>query len=209
LAVVAIAWNAMLMAQYRSGVIPRNEPTSFSEILRRQAELYTRPPFFYPFAFPANALFAWRTGLPIDRYDLLGPEPLRTELDLPFDRNIARFFLEGWGEPAGLPAASAWWTAASPATLVVPLKLPSGPSVRVDVEARARLVDPPRRPRITVRVNGHDIGTFDADPDAPSVATFSTTRDAWMDGFNRVSFISDEPALPIAVHRVAIRSESR
>jgi hypothetical protein len=58
-------------------------------------------------------------------------------------------------------------------------------------------------------VNGHDIGTFDADPDAPSVATFSTTRDAWMDGFNRVSFISDEPALPIAVHRVAIRSESR
>ena len=31
----------------------------------------TRSPFVYPFAFPANVWFAWREGLPVDRYDLL------------------------------------------------------------------------------------------------------------------------------------------
>jgi hypothetical protein len=205
--VAAIAWNYSLMAQYRSGAISRTEPVTFTELLQQQAELVTQPPFFYPFAFPANVLFAWRTGLPIDRYDLLGTESLKNELDLKLEGNAARFFLEGWGAPITGEGSSAWWTAASPATLVLPLTLTSERRVRVDVESRARLVDPVRRPRITVKVNDREIGSFVADPEKPSMATMSSPREAWIDGFNRVSFVCEEPFLPLAIHRISIRSE--
>jgi hypothetical protein len=206
-AVAAIAWNYALMAQYRSGAISRTEPMSFADILQAQAAHYTASPFFYPFAFPANVLFAWRTGLPIDRYDLLGPEMPRSEIELKLEGNAGRFFLDGWGLPTGGEGGSAWWTAASPATLVLPLALPSDRRVRVEVEARARRVEPVRRPRITVLVNNREIGSFEADPDKPSIATITSPREAWIDGFNRVSFVSDEPFVPLAVHRIAVRPE--
>jgi hypothetical protein len=206
-AVAAIAWNFTLMAQYRSGAISRTEPVTFTEMLQHQAELYTKPPYFYPFAFPANALFAWRTGLPIDRYDLLGPEALRAEIDLKLEGNAGRFFLEGWGAPITGEGGSAWWTAASPATLVLPLALPTQGDVRVDIEARARLVTPVQRPRVTVLVNNREIGSFVADPDKPSIASLSSPREVWIDGFNRVSFVSEEPFRPLAIHRIRVGPE--
>jgi len=206
-AAAAIAWNYLLMEQYRSGVLPRHEPVAFADIIKRQAEIYTRPPFFYPFAFPANALFAWRTGLPIDRYDLLGPERLRSEIDLELDRAASRFLLDGWGEPAGDRTESAWWIAASPATLVLPLELPPSNGVRVEITARSRLVDPVRRARVTLLVNGRAVGSFVAEADKPSTATLSTPRDAWIDGFNRVSFAIEDPFLPVAIYRIGIRPE--
>jgi hypothetical protein len=90
---------------------------------------------------------------------------------------------------------------------VLPLALPADRAVRVEVEARARLVEPVRRPRVRVMVNGREIGSFVADPDKPSIATITSPRDAWIDGFNRVSFVVEEPFLPLAIHRIAIRSE--
>ncbi len=81
IAAAAIGWNQLLIAQYASGLL-RPELIAFSDIVRQQAAIATRPPFFYPFAFPANVWFAWRTGLPVDRYDLLGPEPLRAAIDV-------------------------------------------------------------------------------------------------------------------------------
>ena len=71
LAAAAVAWNYGLMVQYTAGMVPKDEPVSFARVVRQQAELLTRPPFVYPFAFPANVWFAWREGLPVDRYDLL------------------------------------------------------------------------------------------------------------------------------------------
>ena len=206
-AAAAIAWNYTLMAQYRSGAISRTEPMTFTEMLQQQADFSTRPPFFYPFAFPANAIFAWRTGLSIDRYDLLAPEPLRSEIDLTLEGNAGRFFLEGWGTPITGQGGSAWWTAASPATLVLPLALPSQRAVRVEIESRARLVDPVRRPRIIVLVNQREIGSFVADPDKPSIATIASPRDVWIDGFNRVALVCEEPFLPLAIHRITVRPE--
>jgi hypothetical protein len=206
-AIAAIGWNYALMAQYRGGAIPRTEAVSFADMMQRQAELFTKPPFFYPFAFPANVLFAWRTGLPIDRYDLLAPETLRHELDLVLGGNAGRFFLEGWGVPTTAEGGAAWWTAGSPATLVLPLRLAGSRPVRVEVESRARLIEPVRRPTITVMINNRAIGSFVADPDKPSIATLSSSRDAWIDGFNRVSFVAEEPFLPLAIRRISIRSE--
>jgi hypothetical protein len=203
-AAALLAWNALLMEQYRSGLIPRTEAVSFDRITRQQAEVYTRPPYFYPFAFPANALFAWRTGLPIDAYDLLGPERLQPSADLELEGNAGRFLLEGWGAPTGDETGSAWWIAASPATLVLPLRFPDDRRVRVDVRARTRLGDPVKHVPLAIVVNGHSIGTFTPEAAHSSSATFETAREIWIEGFNRLSFVSQEPVWPIAVYRVTV-----
>ena len=59
-----------------AGADVRRESRLERQIVRQQGTVLTRPPFIYPFAFPANVWFAWRTGLPVDRYDLLAPAPL-------------------------------------------------------------------------------------------------------------------------------------
>lgn len=203
----ALAWNCLLMIQYRDGLLPKNEAVSFADVTRRQAEVFTRPPFFYPFAFPANALFAWRTGLSIDRYDLLGVEPLQSGIDLPLEGNAGRFLLDGWGSPTGDQSGSAWWIDGSPATLVLPLKLPEDRPVRVEIQARSRLVTPAARGVLALEVNGHEVGTFTADAEQPSVASFSTPREIWINGFNRISLISREKFWPVAIYRITITPE--
>ena len=71
LVVAALWWNHLLMAQYTVGLLPKDEPVSFGRLVQQQADLHTRSPYVYPFAFPANVWFAWREGLPVDKYDLL------------------------------------------------------------------------------------------------------------------------------------------
>ncbi len=74
LVVAALWWNHLLMVQYTAGLLPKDEPVSFGRLVRQQADLHTRAPYAYPFAFPANVWFAWREGVPVDKYDLLSPE---------------------------------------------------------------------------------------------------------------------------------------
>jgi hypothetical protein len=204
LAVVAIGWNYLLMEQYRSGMLPRDRAVSFAEMTRQQAEVYTRPPYFYPFAFPANAVFAWRTELPIDRYDLLGVEPPRAAVDLAMEGRAGRFLLDGWGPLTGDTTGTAWWTAGSPATLTLPLRLPPDHAVRLTIDARSRLTSPEVRASMTVLVNNHPVGSFVAETEQPTSAVFTTSRAAWIDGFNRISLVTAEPFWPVAVYRIAV-----
>src|SRR5439155_6558533 len=45
----AIGWNVLLMMQYDRGMLPRDEAARFDTVVRNQAEVYVRPPYFYPF----------------------------------------------------------------------------------------------------------------------------------------------------------------
>jgi hypothetical protein len=205
MATALLSWNVLLMAQYRGGLSSAGRPVSFSEITRRQAELYTRPPYLYPFAFPANVLFAWRTGLPVDRYDLLGTELMRPALDLELGAEAGKFLLEGWGAPTGDETGDAWWISATPATLAVPLALPEDRRVRVVLKARTRLADPAVQPTLALVVNGREIGTFVPDAHHPSEHRFETaTAGWWIDGFNRVSLVTRGALWPVAVYRLQI-----
>jgi hypothetical protein len=201
---LALGWNALLMEQYRSGLLSPDRQVTFERITEQQANVYTRAPYFYPFAFPANAIFSWRTGLPVDAYDLLGPERLRPAADLKLEGSAGRFLLEGWGTPTGDDSGSAWWTAAPQATLVLPLRLPEFSPVRIDVRARARLAEPPLRVPVTVVVNGHSIGTFTPEAASPSVGTFETAPHVWVEGFNRVTFVTSDPTWPVAIYQVKV-----
>jgi hypothetical protein len=189
----AIAWNYWLMVQYTVGMIPKDAPVSFGAMVRQQADVHTRPPYLYPFALPANAWFAWREGLPIDRYELLAGEPRRAGLDLTLDRGAARFLLEGW-EAFGAEGGDAQaWTREREATLAVPLDLPAGRPVEVFLTARARLEEPPVAATIGVVVNGREIGRVTVPPAAPQEVSLRTGPDVgglWRAGYNRVTFVS-------------------
>lgn len=207
LAAGALSWNYLLMLQYRDGLLPKNAAVSFTEVIRQQGVVHTRPPYFYPFAFPANAWFAWRHGLPIDRYDLLGVEPLYAGIDLALEGHAGRFLLDGWGLPTGEHAGSAWWIDGSPATLTLPLKLPDDRAVRVQIRARSRLVTPVVRATLALHVNGREVGRFTADAEQPSVASISTPREVWIDGFNKIALISGQTFWPVAIYRITISAE--
>lgn len=136
-AAVAIQWNAYLMVQFNESMISKTGVVSFTDVIRRQVDLMTRTPFAYPFAFPANVWFAWRNGLPADRYDLLGPERLVRDFRLQMDEAAGRFLLDGWGEAErsrGTPPFRR--TSSRGASLAIPLDRPADGGVLVEISGR-------------------------------------------------------------------------
>jgi hypothetical protein len=187
----AVAWNYWLMVQYTIGTLPKDAPVSFSSMVRQQADVHTRPPFLYPFALPANAWFAWREGVPVDRYELLSREPIAPSLDLVFDRGADRFLLDGWGGAGSTPAGPARWTAARRSQLVVPVR-PSATGMTITLSAAARADDPPVLVQLALLVNGGEIGRFTVPPEL-SEARFpvpaTSVGRVLRAGYNRVTIV--------------------
>jgi hypothetical protein len=210
-AFAVVGWNQLLMAQYTGKMLPANEPPSFGQIVRQQGTIVTRPPFFYPFAFPANVWFAWRTGLPVDRYDLLQPAPLVRSLDLALDANATRYLMDGWGGRAADSWGDLRWIDGSRAELILPLDLSSDAPVTISVQARTRLLNPPVGATVSLSINGSPTGMFTPDAARPSTSTLAIApaTGVWKRGFNRFVFEksgeSGRPAPPVAVYRIAIR----
>jgi hypothetical protein len=194
LAVAALWWNYLLMVQYTVGALPKDEPFYFGRMVRQQAEVRTRPPYTYPFAFPANVLFSWRTGLPPDRYDVLGGEPLQSQLDLAFDARVERYLLDGWDAPGGDDWGSCWWIGGTPAVVIVPLDLPAGRDVEIEIQARTRFEEPAVAARLALEVNGHDIGSLTAGATEPTTTRFTVpagrVQTIWKAGYNRIALHS-------------------
>ena len=193
LVVAALWWNHLLMVQYTSGLLPKDEPVSFGRLVQQQAELHTRPPYVYPFAFPANVWFAWREGLPVDRYDLLSPEVPRAAFEMRFDRHGEKFLLDGWEAPTGDDWGSAWWIGRATATLAVPLTAPHG-GVAITLTTRTRLSEPPVQAALAIDVNGTQVGQFTAGVPAPTTATITVPADLatrlFRSGFNHIAIRS-------------------
>jgi hypothetical protein len=187
-------WNHLLMVQYAAGLLPKDEPVSFGRVVRQQAELHTRAPYFYPFAFPANAWFAWRESLPIDKYDLLAPEPALSAIDLVFDKRVEKFLLEGWDVPGGDDWGSCWWIGGTPATLALRLAPVGGRDIEITVQTRSRFEEPPMRALMAMEVNGREIGRFTAGVPDASAASFTVraaeSQRVFREGYNRLSFRS-------------------
>ncbi len=199
-AALFIAWNLLLMTQYQRQMLPRDEAVRFDVLVRQQADLVLKSPFMYPFAFPANALFAWREGLPIDRYDLLGPEPLRREMYLPLNDWGERFLLDGWQNGAGDSFGSAHFLAASSGTILVPLDVPPHLPFGVEVEARAAGEPRGATTRLDVSLNGRSFGDvmLEIGVAKPTRRTFIAPAGAklWRRGYNRVTISRPPDASP-------------
>ncbi len=230
LVIAPIAWNYLLMVQYTVGLLPKDEPVSFSRMVRGQADVHVRSWRFYPFAFPANAWFAWREGLPIDRYDLLSLEPSRSSIDLPMDREAERFLLEGWDAPGVEAGTPVWWIRDRRATVALPLSLLADRPIEIVVKARSRFEEPVMRADLGLQINDREVGQFA--PDAAQASDYRVVVPAnqaqtlFRNGFNRISFVSrgahrvdpadsrppgplarraGHPAWPVAIYRIQVR----
>jgi hypothetical protein len=201
-----VVWNQLLVTQYRSGMLHAGDAVSFGQIVRQQGALATRSPFFYPFAFPANAWFGWRNGLPIERYDLLGPEPLRPSLEIVFDASSNKYVMEGWGPRAGDEWGELRWIDGATADLLAPLDPPRNVPIELHIEWRARLMDPPSAAAVAVYVNGVKLGTASPAPTAPVVwSAGSHDAQVWHRGFNRIVLEKAGGTPPLGVYRLAIK----
>jgi hypothetical protein len=190
LAGVAV-WNYWLMIQYTVGTLPKDEPVSFAGMVRQQMAVQTRSPYVYPFALPASAWFAWREGVPIERFEQLAFEPRPRAIDQAMDRRVERFLLEGW-EP-GAEESGPHWIRDPRASLTLPFDPPGG-GVDVTINARTRLEEPAVNATIALEVNGFEIGRFVVPAAAPADFTTRVPADVvgrvWRAGYNRLTFVS-------------------
>jgi hypothetical protein len=159
-------------------------------MVRQQADLHARTTPFYPFAFPANLWFAWREGVPVDRYDVLALEPRVSSLDLALDRHVDRFLLEGWAGMTAQGEEPGWWIDGRQASLAVPLAVGSARAVRVTVVARSRYEEPVVEADLALLINGLEVGAFSPSATRSSEAQFTAPSTAFRDGFNRISIVS-------------------
>jgi hypothetical protein len=210
-AALAIAWNQLLVTQFARGMVARDAPVSFAQIIRQQAALVTSEPFVYPFAFPANALFAWRTGLPMAHYDLLGSERPRRALDLPMNADATRFLAAGWGRHVTDPFGDLRWIEGERAELLLPLGLPRDQPVTVAWSARTRRLEPRETATFALVVNGRETFRFTPDTDQASFYRFTVPAgdDLWIRGFNRIAFERRAGTPPVGVYYVRLGGEAR
>jgi hypothetical protein len=194
LAAAALLWNQWLMVQFTIGLLPKDAPVRFAAMVRQQADVHTAGSYFYPFAFPVNAWFAWRQVIPIDRYDVLASEPLPPSVDLVLDRRADRLLLDGWEAPGADPAAPSWWIRDRRATILVPLRVDEPRALEISVVARTRFEEPVVEALIGVEINGHEIGRMAASATTPSGETFRLPPEVVgrvvHAGYNRVTFVS-------------------
>jgi hypothetical protein len=193
LVAAALWWNHLLMVQYTAGMLPKDQPVSFGRIVRQQAELQTRSPYWYPFAFPANVWFAWREGVPVDKYDVLSPETPRATFSLVFDRTAEKYLLSGWDVPGGDDWGPAWWIGGTPALIAVPLD-PGDRDVTITIRSRTRFEEPPMIAALALDVNGVEVGRFTAGvPDATTAVITvpaAAAKRLFRRGFNQIGIRS-------------------
>jgi hypothetical protein len=188
-----VFWNYLLMMQFETGLMSRDEAIGFDRLIKQQAEVYVRPPYFYPFAFPANAWFAWRHGVSIDRYDLLAPEPMRVHVDVPFDASGARFLVQGWSSTDDDQFGARYFLDGDAGTMVVPLDVAAHQRYGIEVRARAGRAQDAGPVVLAIDVNGRYLGRFTLALGAdPITARFAVQTDEhsrpWRKGYNRVTF---------------------
>ena len=206
LAAAAIAWNQLLIAQYRSGALTYQSPPSFAQLVRQQAALITKAPFIYPFAFPANAWFAWRTGLSIEQYDLLGSETFAPGFELAMSANTGRYLIEGWSPRTSDAFGDLRWIDGDHAEALIPFDPPASGALTIQVEARTRLLDPPETATWALLVNDREVGTFtpEAREASQTAITIPNGADVLRRGFNRLVLERRAGSAPVGVYRIRL-----
>jgi hypothetical protein len=136
-----VAWNLLLMAQYRAELIPRDDTVSFPAVAENSARLLSGTTGA-PTAWPANWIFAARRHLPVARYDLLAGQDVLAD-------GPTRVDVGGLESEAGRLGGG--WS----------VRHPCGASVCREVEGRALVFLPlvDVRPA-TVRVHAAGSGTL-------------------------------------------------
>ena len=177
-------WNFLLMEQYRRTLIPRDDTVSFPRVAGLSAAILTEW-VGSPVAWPANWIFAQKTGLPAARYDrlvgqqlFLGPGSLGGVIDIGADLERDAALLAGQ------------WS----------VRRSCGETRCRDVEGRALVFAPLARPQdlelsvrargtgeLTLSVNGFPVAALPLD-DALAVLRVRLPEARWRRGPNEIAF---------------------
>ena len=132
---------------------------------------------------------------------------MQPDIDLAIDASASRFLLEGWGPRASDRWGELRWIEGSRAELVLPLDMPGGVPVTVEVHARARLLDDAAPAAVSLAVNGHRIGTFTPESTSRSSTVFVVPAEPaiWTSGFNRIVLEKNSEVPAVAIYRIAVR----
>jgi hypothetical protein len=205
----AIVWNYWLMVQYTAGQIPKDAPVSFAAMVRQQADVHTRPPYFYPFAFPGNAVSAWREGVPLLRYDTLSAQPRHEMFSLSLDRAADPFLLGGWSGMSSNATGPFRQLAGVSGTLLMPLT-PAARDYDVSLLVAPR-GDTPVHTTMHLEINRHALGGIVVQGRAPVEVRWrisaSEVGRVLRAGYNRVTIVPASAAL-LAVYHVRLTPAS-
>lgn len=177
-----IVWNLTLIRQARDGLVPPDRLVSFREVSQRSVdELYAR--VGYPFASPANWLFAARHGVSPEKFDELFGHEGFGNFRSSFDASIESYVASGLGPPER-DGAGRWfrWSMGSQSRLLIPLK--AARSYELSVELRPFAGAIPNH--LSTSING---SVQPGRPlSAPTTLRWTLDSELWSTGINEISF---------------------
>ena len=128
-----VLWNKGVMQQARKGDIPPDRLVSFQVVSQRNFDLAYET-YGFPFAAPANWLFATRYGVSPEKFDRLFGHEGFGNFRLSLDGESEPYTGPGWSEPEQ-DDGGVWfrWAKGRESVLLVPLKQPRSYELMVDV----------------------------------------------------------------------------
>ena len=194
-----VVWNLTFMSAALDGFVRIGEPVAFAPLAGRQARQVERWTG-HPFSWPANLLFAWRSGLAPSDYDLLWGLRFLSDPGQPYGRvDLGRddelWLGEGWYGPEHEGAVRFRWAAAT-ASLRIVLDHPA-PLI---VQMRLHAFTWPGAPAETLSIAINGVGQARLEvPDAWAVIEQPVPAGAWRTGVNTVVLGFDRAARPSQV----------
>jgi hypothetical protein len=179
-----VLWNLELARQTRRGLVPPDRLVSFREVSETNArELYRR--FGYPFAAPANWIFAWRFGVSPEKFDRIFGHEGFGNFRMVFDETSEPFVARGFGaaelDGHGRPFR---WSVGGKSEVFIPLR--AARDYELVVEARAFPETLPNELRLSVN-RAAQPGRLLKEPDSRSIR-WALAAELWRRGINVVSF---------------------
>ena len=190
LCVFLALWNLSLMTQLRRGDIPPDQLTSFRSVSVNNIQKYYER-FGFPFASPANWLFARRYEVSPEKFDRLfgheGYGNFRTDFDLESETFVGR----GWGKPE-MNIRGEWfrWSSGPQSTFLVPLKQARDYELTVLV----RPYEGALSNQVGLRVNGHL--QLWRSLTSSGVLRWPLEQTLWKTGINELRFEYEKTAKP-------------
>jgi len=184
---LVVAWNALLMAQYRTNRLPLDQTVSFARVAENAAGLLQQT-VGTPLAWPANWVFAAQLDLDPGRYDLMSGKYLFYRqnnlggvIDLGDPRADPALVGPGWGAPRNCENVQCR-ALATRGRLFAGLDVPE--TLEVAVRARGRGT-------LHLSVNGTGVGAF-ALGERLAEHRLRVPVERWRRELNELTFVRDD-----------------
>jgi hypothetical protein len=187
-ALTLVLWTYGLMIQARRGEIPPDRLVSFRSVALQNVRSFYDA-FGFPFAWPANWIFAHRHEVPPEKFDRLFGHEGFGNFRIAFDADAEPYLGRGWGA-AEMDPAGRWfrWTVGGASTVLVPLKSPR--QYELEVEAGPYEAVSPNR--VFVSINGSV--EHGQDLTELSLLRWQVARSKWHRGLNTIRFEPERTA---------------